>query len=125
MLKLSGVLILEKMYRKIPIISPGLIFVQKAFLLGLFLEELIFGGAYYWKEFCVSKWVGLYNKNSLKHSENSLRQLVLTVHVLVFGRAFYRKDSCVLDLAGLFLGGLIIGILRYELLICQDKWNCL
>ena len=38
-------------YHKIPIISPGLIFVQKAFLLGLFLGELIFGGAYYWKEF--------------------------------------------------------------------------
>ena len=32
-------------YRKIPIISPGLIFVQKAFLLGLFSGELIFGGA--------------------------------------------------------------------------------
>ena len=53
-------------YRKIPIISPGLIFVQKAFLLGLFSGELIFGGACYWKEFCVSKWVGLDNKNSLK-----------------------------------------------------------
>ena len=51
-------------YRKILIISPGLIFVQKAFLLGLFLGELIFGGAFYWKEFCVSKWVGLDNKNS-------------------------------------------------------------
>ena len=35
-------------YRKIPIISPGLIFVQKAFLLGLFSGEFIFGGAYYW-----------------------------------------------------------------------------
>ena len=42
-------------YRKIPMISPGLIFVQKAFLLGLFSGELIFGGAYYWMEFCVSK----------------------------------------------------------------------
>ena len=30
-------------YRKIPIISPGLIFVQKAFLLGLFSEGLIIG----------------------------------------------------------------------------------
>ena len=58
-------------YRKIPIISPGLTFVQKAVLLGLFLGELIFGGDYYWKEFCVSKWVGLDNKNSLKHYENS------------------------------------------------------
>ena len=52
-------------YSKISIISPGLIFVQKAFLMGLFSGELIFGGAYYWKEFCVSKWVCLDNKNSL------------------------------------------------------------
>ena len=29
--------------RKIPIINPGLIFVQKAFLLGLFTEGLIIG----------------------------------------------------------------------------------
>ena len=42
-------------------------FVQKAVLLGLFWGELIFGGAYYWKEFCGSKWVGLDNKNNLKH----------------------------------------------------------
>ena len=31
-------------YRKIPIISPGLIFVPKAFLLGLFSEGLNIGG---------------------------------------------------------------------------------
>ena len=43
-------------------------------MLGLFSGELIFGGAYYWKEFCISKWVGLDN-NSLKHYENSLKQL--------------------------------------------------
>ena len=82
-------------YHKIPIISPGLIFVQKAFLLGLFLGELIFGGAYYWKEFCVSNWVGLDNKNSLKHHENSLKQLPLIVHGLIFGRAYYRKEFCI------------------------------
>ena len=62
-------------YRKIPVIRPGLIFVQKAFLLVLFSGELIVGGAYYWKGFCVSKWVGLDNKNSLKHYQNSLEQL--------------------------------------------------
>ena len=28
---------------------------NKPFLVGLFLGELIFGGAYYWREFCVSK----------------------------------------------------------------------
>ena len=50
-------------YCRILIISPGLIFVQKAFLLGLFSGELIFRGACYWKEFCVSKWVWLVNKN--------------------------------------------------------------
>ena len=32
-------------YHKIPIISPGLIFVQKAFLMGLFSGRLNFGGA--------------------------------------------------------------------------------
>ena len=39
----------------------------KASLVGLFLGELIFGGTYY--------WVGLDNKNSLKHKDNSLKQL--------------------------------------------------
>ena len=67
--------IATKQYRKIPIISPGLIFFKKAFLLGLFSGELIFGGAYYWKEFCVSKWAGFDNKNSLKSYKNSLKQL--------------------------------------------------
>ena len=64
-------------YRKVSIVSPGLIFVQKAVLLGLVLGELIIREAYYWKEFCVSKWVGLDNKNSLKHLvyENSLKHL--------------------------------------------------
>ena len=48
-------------YRRIAIISPGLIFVQKAVLLGLFSGELIFkrGLLFSWKELCVSKWVGL------------------------------------------------------------------
>ena len=30
-----------------------------AFLLGLFSGELIFGGAYYWREFCVQSGLGL------------------------------------------------------------------
>ena len=54
-----------RVYCKIPIISPRLIFVQKAFLVGLFSGELIFGGASYcWRESCVSKWVGIDNKNN-------------------------------------------------------------
>ena len=65
----------QNKYHKIPMISPGLIFLQKAFLLGLFLGELICGLAYYWKEFCISKLVGSDNKNSIKHYENSLKTL--------------------------------------------------
>ena len=59
------------------------------------------------KEFCISKWVGLHNKNSLNHCENSLKQLVLTVHGLIFGRAYYQQDFCIRDLGGLLSGGLI------------------
>ena len=116
-------------YRKTPIICPGLVFVQKGLLLGLF-SELICGGAYYWKEFCVSKWVGLDN-NSLKHYEKKssltelktastdspwayIRECLLSEGILrlrlggggVEGWAYFRE--------GLFFGGgLIVGILRY------------
>ena len=80
-------------YRKIPIISLGLILVQKAVLPGLFSEGRIFREAYHWMEFCVSKWAGLNDKNSLKHYGNGLKHL--TVHGLIFGRAYYLKDFCV------------------------------
>ena len=52
---------------KIPIVSPGLIFVQK----GCF-ARLNFGGADFWKGFCASKWVGPDNKNSLKQLKKRL-----------------------------------------------------
>ena len=40
-------------------ISPGAYIFQRPFLRGLFLEGLIFGGAYVWTEICVSKSIGL------------------------------------------------------------------
>ena len=46
-------------YRKIPKISPGAYIFQRPFLSGLFLEGLIFGGAYLRREICVSKSIGL------------------------------------------------------------------
>ena len=46
-------------YRKIPKISPGAYIFQRLFLRGLFLEGLIFGGAYLRREICVSKSIGL------------------------------------------------------------------
>ena len=71
-------------YRKIPIISPGLIFVQKAVLLGLFSGELIFGGVIIGRNFAFQNGLGL-----------TIKQLALTVHGLIFGRAYYRKEFCV------------------------------
>ena len=46
-------------YRKIPKISPWAYIFQRPFLRGLFLEGLIFGGVYLWREICVSKSIGL------------------------------------------------------------------
>ena len=53
-------------YRKIPKISPGAYIFQKPFLRGLFLEGLIFGGAYLWREICVWKSIGLALHDSWK-----------------------------------------------------------
>ena len=46
-------------YHKISKISPGAYIFQRPFLRGLFLEGLIFGGAYLRREICVSKSIGL------------------------------------------------------------------
>ena len=45
--------------RKIPKISPGAYIFQRPFFRGLFLEGLIFEGAYLRREICVSKSIGL------------------------------------------------------------------
>ena len=49
----------QKEYRKIQKIIPGAYTFQRPFLRGLFLEGLIFGGAFVWREICVSKSIGL------------------------------------------------------------------
>ena len=96
------------MYPKILIISPELYLFK-----GLFCWDYFQGGggggAYYWNEFCVSKWVGLDNKNSLKHYKNT-KSLYSGGHIIsrifasdIWG-AYFRE--------GLFLGGLIIRILQ-------------
>ena len=46
-------------YRKIPKVSPGAYIFQRPLLRGLFLEGLIFGGAYLRREICVSISIGL------------------------------------------------------------------
>ena len=45
--------------RKIPKISPAAYIFQRPFLRGLFLEGLIFGGAYLRREICVSNSIAL------------------------------------------------------------------
>ena len=46
-------------YHKILKISAGAYIFQRPFLRGLFLEGLVFGGAYLRREICVSKSIGL------------------------------------------------------------------
>ena len=48
-----------KIYRKIPKISPGAYIFQRPFLRSLFLEGLLFGRAYLWREISISKSIGL------------------------------------------------------------------
>ena len=79
-------------YRKIPIISPGLILI---ILFKRLFAGLTFGGPYFLREFCISKLVGLDNKNSSKDHENSIKQLTLTVRGHIFGRAYYWKNICI------------------------------
>ena len=56
---LPSYLSLNVTYRKIPKISPGSYTFQRPFLRGLFLDGLIFVGAYVRREVCVSKSIGL------------------------------------------------------------------
>ena len=76
-------------------------------MLSSFLGELVFGGAYYWKEFCVSKWVGLTMKTASTNSQWAyIREGLLS-------EGFVRLRFGGLNF--LFFGGggaLIIGILR-------------
>ena len=63
--------------------------VQKAVLLGLFSEKLIFGGVYYWNEFAFQNGLGLTVKRpntpqKKKTSQNILKQLALVGHGLFY-----------------------------------------
>ena len=66
-------------------------------MLGLFSGELIFGWACYWREFCVSKRVGLDNKTARTNSlwayirEGLLSEGFLRLRYggLIFGRAYF------------------------------------
>ena len=82
-------------YRKIPKISPGAYIFQRPFLRGLFLEGLIFGGAYLRREICVSKPIGL----DLKLDVNLPFLLCFTLYL----RAIFQVQAP----GGLIFGGAI------------------
>ena len=59
------------------------VFVQKAFLLGLFSGSLFSEGLIVGRNFVFQNGLGL-----------TIKQLALTVHGLIFGRSYYPKDFC-------------------------------
>ena len=62
-------------YCKVPIIILGPVFVQKALLLGLFSGELIFGGAYSWRNFVFQNGLGLTTKTAENTNKTALNSL--------------------------------------------------
>ena len=108
-----GTLSQVQLYRKIPKINPGAYIFQRPFLGGLFLERLIFGGAYLRREICVYKSVGL----ALQLEANLPFLCCFTLYLratfkvhapggLTFGGAIYRRVFCVTgSVGGLTHGG--------------------
>ena len=107
-------------YCKIPKISPGAYIFQRPFLRGLFLEGLIFGGAYLRREICVSKPIGL----ALFLEVNLPFLLCFTLHLRAIfqvqaphpgGGSLYLEGRfnggvfCVTGLGGLYSAGIIHG----------------
>ena len=93
----------EIKYRKIPKISPVAYIFQRPFLRGLFLEGLIFGGAYLRREICVSKSIGL----SLKLEVNLPFLLCVTLYLRAISK--YKPRG-----AYIWRGDLTDGFLRYK-----------
>ena len=107
-------------YRKIPKISHGAYIFKRPFF-----EELIFGGAYLWREICVSKSIGL----ALQLEVNLPFLLCFTLYLRAIsnynppgrlylegrfnGGFFPLRVSGAYIWRGLYIEGLIFGILRY------------
>ena len=109
----------RKKYRKIPKISPGAYIFQRAFLRGLFLDGLIFGGAYLRREICVSKSIGLAcSGKEIYH----FCFVLLCIRGQIpstsppgglYSEGRFNGGFLRYDFGGLYLEGLIFGILRY------------
>ena len=108
-------------YRKIPMTSPGLIFVQKAFLLGLFSGKLVLEGFIIGGNFAFQNGLDLTIKTAsincpwayIREGLFSEGYLRLRFGGLIFGRAYFLGGLFSEGYLRLRFGGLIIGILRY------------
>ena len=119
-------------YRKIPKISPGAYIFQRPFLRGLFLEGLIFGGACLRREICVSKSIGLTVSLEVPFLLCYTLYLMAIFQVqapggLIFGGRFNGGFFALLAWGayiwrGLYMEGLIFGILRYGQV--AQFWRC-
>ena len=100
-------------------ISPGAYIFQRPFLRGLFLEGLIFGGAYLRREICVSKSVGL----ALRLEVNLPFQLCFTLYL----REIFQVQTLYLE--GRFNGGFlavpVCGAYTWRSLFSEFYDNCL
>ena len=101
-------------YGKIPKISPGLIFVQKAVYWAYFSGSLFSEGLVIGRNFAFQNGVGLSIKTAKNTKMNSLKQLTVTVHGLTFRRDYYRKCNLRPRFGGLLLGRLIFGGAYYR-----------
>ena len=125
-------------YRKIPKISPGAYIFQWPFLRGLFLEGLIFEGAYLRRGICVLKSIGL------AYSWKEIYRFCFVL-LCIWGQfpstsppgGFYSEGRCnggffalrvwgAYIWRGFYKEGLIFGILRYFPNTWENpagKWN--
>ena len=108
-------------YCKISKISPGAYIFQRPMLRGLVLEGLIFGGAYLWREICRFKvdWASLivgrkFTVFALIYYAFEGNFQVQGPRGLIFGEFFALQVWGAHIWRGLYMEGIIFGILRYK-----------
>ena len=100
--------ITKQSYHKIPKISPAAYIFQRPFMRNLFLEGLIFRGAYLRRDICVSKSIGL----ALQLDANLPFLLCFTLYLRAISRpqgAYIQRGNLTEGFQRYRFGGLIFG----------------
>ena len=100
-------------YCKIPKISPGACIFQRPFLRGLFLDGLIYEGKFAFQNQLGRPYSWKFTVFPLFYFVFDGNFQVQAPQGLIFRGAISRKVFCVTSLGGLYMEGLIFGILRY------------